>query len=131
MPRGCAFTGRKTTSGRTYTHRGKVDAIYIDPPYNTGARDWKYNNDYVEGDDLYRHSKWLAFMERRLEDHRQDQADVQAEPPHRHRGRRWRRDPREGVGQSDPHGPGRPPAQAEVRLHGEAASRRLSVGRRA
>jgi adenine-specific DNA-methyltransferase len=50
----------------TYTHRGKVDAIYIDPPYNTGARDWKYNNDYVEGDDLYRHSKWLAFMERRL-----------------------------------------------------------------
>jgi adenine-specific DNA-methyltransferase len=50
----------------TYTHRGKLDAIYIDPPYNTGARDWKYNNDYVEGDDLYRHSKWLAFMERRL-----------------------------------------------------------------
>lgn len=50
----------------TYTHRGKVDAIYIDPPYNTGARDWKYNNDYVEGDDLYRHSKWLAMMERRL-----------------------------------------------------------------
>lgn len=50
----------------TFTHRGKVDAIYIDPPYNTGARDWKYNNDYVAGDDLYRHSKWLAFMERRL-----------------------------------------------------------------
>jgi adenine-specific DNA-methyltransferase len=50
----------------TYTHRGKIDAIYIDPPYNTGARDWKYNNDYVESDDLYRHSKWLAFMERRL-----------------------------------------------------------------
>ena len=50
----------------TWTHRGKVDAIYIDPPYNTGAKDWKYNNDYVEGDDLYRHSKWLAFMERRL-----------------------------------------------------------------
>jgi len=50
----------------TYTHRGKVDAIYIDPPYNTGAKDWKYNNDYVEGEDLYRHSKWLAFMERRL-----------------------------------------------------------------
>jgi adenine-specific DNA-methyltransferase len=49
-----------------FTHRGKVDAIYIDPPYNTGARDWKYNNDYVEKDDLYRHSKWLAFMERRL-----------------------------------------------------------------
>nr|WP_246400651.1 DNA methyltransferase [Jiangella mangrovi] len=49
-----------------FTHRSKVDAIYIDPPYNTGAKDWKYNNDYVEGDDLYRHSKWLAFMERRL-----------------------------------------------------------------
>lgn len=50
----------------TYTHRGRVDAIYIDPPYNSGAKDWKYNNDYVEGDDLYRHSKWLAMMERRL-----------------------------------------------------------------
>lgn len=50
----------------TYTHRGKVDAIYIDPPYNTGAKDWKYNNDYVADDDLYRHSKWLAMMERRL-----------------------------------------------------------------
>ncbi|NKD88798.1 site-specific DNA-methyltransferase, partial [Haematospirillum sp. 15-248] len=50
----------------TFTHRGKIDVIYIDPPYNTGAKDWKYNNDYVEGDDLYRHSKWLAFMERRL-----------------------------------------------------------------
>ncbi len=50
----------------TFTHRGKVDAIYIDPPYNTGAKDWKYNNDYVEREDLYRHSKWLAFMERRL-----------------------------------------------------------------
>jgi adenine-specific DNA-methyltransferase len=49
-----------------FTHRGKVDAIYIDPPYNTGAKDWKYNNDYVEADDIYRHSKWLAFMERRL-----------------------------------------------------------------
>jgi len=50
----------------TWTHRGKMDAIYIDPPYNTGAKDWKYNNDYVEGDDLYRHSKWLAMAERRL-----------------------------------------------------------------
>ena len=50
----------------TYTHRGKVDAIYIDPPYNSGAKDWKYNNDYVEKDDLYRHSKWLAMVERRL-----------------------------------------------------------------
>ena len=51
----------------TFTHRGKVDAIYIDPPYNSGAKDWKYNNDYVEADDLYRHSKWLAMMERRLQ----------------------------------------------------------------
>lgn len=50
----------------TYTHKGKIDCIYIDPPYNTGAKDWKYNNDYVGDDDLYRHSKWLAFIERRL-----------------------------------------------------------------
>jgi len=49
-----------------YTCEGQVDAIYIDPPYNTGARDWKYDNDYVASDDDYRHSKWLAFMERRL-----------------------------------------------------------------
>jgi adenine-specific DNA-methyltransferase len=49
-----------------FTHQGKVDCIYIDPPYNTGAKDWKYNNDYVDGEDVYRHSKWLAFMERRL-----------------------------------------------------------------
>lgn len=51
----------------TYTHRHQVDCIYIDPPYNTGAKDWKYNNDYVESDDDYRHSKWLSFMERRLQ----------------------------------------------------------------
>ena len=50
-----------------FTHRGKVDCIYIDPPYNTGARDWTYNNDYVDSNDVYIHSKWLAFMERRLE----------------------------------------------------------------
>jgi adenine-specific DNA-methyltransferase len=49
-----------------YAYEGKVDCIYIDPPYNTGAKDWKYNNDYVDGEDAYRHSKWLAFMERRL-----------------------------------------------------------------
>ncbi|MFF1818104.1 site-specific DNA-methyltransferase [Kribbella sp. NPDC058245] len=49
-----------------YTHENKVDAIYIDPPYNTRDKDWKYNNDYVDSDDVYRHSKWLAFMERRL-----------------------------------------------------------------
>lgn len=50
----------------TFTHRGRIDAIYIDPPYNSGAKDWKYNNDYVEKEDLYRHSKWLAMIERRL-----------------------------------------------------------------
>ena len=44
----------------------KVDCIYIDPPYNTGAKDWKYNNDYVDGNDEYRHSKWLSMMQRRL-----------------------------------------------------------------
>lgn len=49
-----------------YLYAGKVDCIYIDPPYNTGARDWKYNNDYVDLNDSWRHSKWLAFMERRL-----------------------------------------------------------------
>ncbi|MDQ5908887.1 MAG: hypothetical protein QG599_980, partial [Pseudomonadota bacterium] len=50
-----------------YLYAGQVDCIYIDPPYNTGARDWKYNNDYVDGNDGWRHSKWLAFMLRRLE----------------------------------------------------------------
>lgn len=49
-----------------YTHRHKIDVIYIDPPYNTGARDWKYNNDYVDKNDMYRHSKWLSFMSKRL-----------------------------------------------------------------
>ena len=49
-----------------FTHAGKVDCIYIDPPYNSRARDWKYDNDYVDAEDAYRHSKWLAFMERRL-----------------------------------------------------------------
>ena len=49
-----------------YLYAGKVDCIYIDPPYNTGAKDWKYNNDYVDGADSYRHSKWLSFMQRRL-----------------------------------------------------------------
>lgn len=51
----------------TYTHAHSVDVIYIDPPYNTGAKDWKYNNDYVGTEDDYRHSKWLSFMQRRLE----------------------------------------------------------------
>lgn len=49
-----------------YLYAGKVDCIYIDPPYNTGAKDWKYNNDYVDGSDAYRHSKWLSFIEKRL-----------------------------------------------------------------
>ncbi|NOX65219.1 MAG: site-specific DNA-methyltransferase [Chlorobi bacterium] len=49
-----------------YTHKGKVDVIYIDPPYNTGARDWKYNNDYVDENDQWRHSKWISFMNNRL-----------------------------------------------------------------
>ena len=49
-----------------YLYAGKVDCIYIDPPYNTGARDWKYNNDYVDSGDSYRHSKWLSFMQKRL-----------------------------------------------------------------
>lgn len=49
-----------------YLYAGKVDCIYIDPPYNTGARDWKYNNDYVDGSDQYRHSKWLSMMQKRL-----------------------------------------------------------------
>ncbi len=49
-----------------YLYAGQVDCIYIDPPYNTGARDWKYNNDYVDANDRWRHSKWLAFMQRRL-----------------------------------------------------------------
>ena len=49
-----------------YLYEGQVDCIYIDPPYNTGARDWKYNNRFVDENDAYRHSKWLAMMERRL-----------------------------------------------------------------
>ena len=49
-----------------YLYAGKVDCIYIDPPYNTGAHDWKYNNDYVDATDTYRHSKWLSMMEKRL-----------------------------------------------------------------
>jgi len=49
-----------------YSHREKVDVIYIDPPYNTGNADWIYNDRYVEGSDTFRHSKWLSFMERRL-----------------------------------------------------------------
>lgn len=49
-----------------FTHENKIDTIYIDPPYNTGARNWLYNNDYVDKDDAYRHSKFISFMEHRL-----------------------------------------------------------------
>jgi adenine-specific DNA-methyltransferase len=49
-----------------YLYERQVDCIYIDPPYNTGARDWKYNNRYVDKNDSWRHSKWLSFMEKRL-----------------------------------------------------------------
>lgn len=49
-----------------YLYAGQVDCIYIDPPYNSGAKDWKYNNDYVDSNDAYRHSKWLSMMEKRL-----------------------------------------------------------------
>lgn len=48
------------------THKGKIDVIYIDPPYNTGASNWKYDNNYVDDNDGYKHSKWLSMMERRL-----------------------------------------------------------------
>ena len=46
--------------------RGQVQCIYLDPPYNTGAKDWTYNNRFVDENDSYRHSKWLSFMEKRL-----------------------------------------------------------------
>lgn len=49
-----------------YTHAGKIDVIYIDPPYNTGNKDFIYNDSYVDNEDSYRHSKWLSFMSRRL-----------------------------------------------------------------
>jgi adenine-specific DNA-methyltransferase len=49
-----------------YTHKKKVDVIFIDPPYNTGSQHWIYNNSYVERDDRFKHSKWLSFMSKRL-----------------------------------------------------------------
>jgi len=49
-----------------YTHAGKIDVIYIDPPYNTGNKDFIFNDHYVDREDAYRHSKWLSFMEKRL-----------------------------------------------------------------
>src|SRR5205085_10153620 len=56
----------------TFTHKGKIDIIYIDPPYNTGNKDddgktdFKYNDNYIDKEDTYRHSKWLSFMHKRL-----------------------------------------------------------------
>lgn len=50
----------------SYTHAGKIDVIYIDPPYNTGNKDFAYNDSYVDQEDTYRHSKWLSFMAKRL-----------------------------------------------------------------
>ena len=49
-----------------YTHKNKIDVIYIDPPYNTGSKDFIYNDRFVDKEDKYRHSKWLNFMEKRL-----------------------------------------------------------------
>lgn len=49
-----------------YTHEGKIDVIYIDPPYNTGNKDFVYNDSYVDSEDSFRHSKWLSFMSKRL-----------------------------------------------------------------
>ncbi|WP_415750749.1 DNA methyltransferase [Erysipelothrix rhusiopathiae] len=49
-----------------YVYSGKIDCIYIDPPYNSGASDWKYNNNYVDKTDAYKHSKWLSMLEKRL-----------------------------------------------------------------
>ena len=49
------------------THSGSIDFIYIDPPYNTGNNDFKYNDQFVDREDTYRHSKWLAFMYKRME----------------------------------------------------------------
>ena len=50
----------------TYTHAGKIDVIYIDPPYNTGNKDFIYNDSYVDKEDAFRHSKWLSFVSKRL-----------------------------------------------------------------
>jgi len=49
-----------------YTHKGKIDMIYIDPPYNTGNKDFIYNDKFIDREDSYRHSKWLSFMGKRL-----------------------------------------------------------------
>jgi adenine-specific DNA-methyltransferase len=51
----------------TFTHEGKIDVMYFDPPYNTGNKDFKYNDRFVDKEDTYRHSKWLSFMHKRLQ----------------------------------------------------------------
>src|SRR5690606_16170586 len=51
----------------TFTHEGKIDVIYIDPPYNTGNKDFIYNDTFVDVEDNFRHSKWLSFMSKRLQ----------------------------------------------------------------
>lgn len=49
-----------------YTHKGKIDVIYADPPYNTGNKSWKYNNNFVDKEDAFRHSKWISFVSKRI-----------------------------------------------------------------
>ena len=56
----------ETLTALSYTHEGKIDVIYIDPPYNTGNKDFVYNDSFVDSEDSYRHSKWLSFMNKRL-----------------------------------------------------------------
>lgn len=56
----------ETLTALAYTHEGKIDVIYIDPPYNTGNNDFVYNDKFVDKEDSYRHSKWLSFMAKRL-----------------------------------------------------------------
>src|SRR5665647_3781498 len=51
----------------TFSHEGQIDVMYFDPPYNTGNKDFKYNDSYVDKEDSFRHSKWLAFMNKRLQ----------------------------------------------------------------
>jgi adenine-specific DNA-methyltransferase len=67
-PYHCVINGENFHALQLLAHtvEGQVDCIYIDPPYNTGARDWKYDNHYVDETDVWRHSKWLSFMEKRL-----------------------------------------------------------------
>jgi adenine-specific DNA-methyltransferase len=55
-----------TLSVLNYTHKGKIDLIYIDPPYNTSNKDFIYNDKFVDKEDSFRHSKWLSFMSKRL-----------------------------------------------------------------